>query len=140
MPKSLRENSTHDVCQVLCRHAAAAAAAAKSLKPCLTLCDPIDSSPPGSSVQRILQARILEWVAISFSDRIRSRILFIYLFRLCWVFVVACRLSLVAVSVGSSLQWLFLQSTGSRHTGSVLVVHGLSCPVACGIFPTRESN
>ena len=73
--------------------------------------------------------RILEWVAISFSDRIRSRILFIYLFRLCWVFVVACRLSLVAVSVGSSLQWLFLQSTGSRHTGSVLVVHGLSCPV-----------
>ena len=46
--------------------AAAAAAAAKSLQSCLTLCDPIDSSPPGSSVLGILQARILERVAISF--------------------------------------------------------------------------
>ena len=45
--------------------AAAAAAAAKSLQLCPTLCDPIDSSPPGSSVSGILQARILEWVAIS---------------------------------------------------------------------------
>ena len=42
-------------------------AAAKSLQSCLTLCDPIDGSPPGSSVPGILQARILEWVAISFS-------------------------------------------------------------------------
>ena len=46
---------------------AAAATAAKSLQSCPTLCDPIDSSPPGSSVPGILQARILEWVAISFS-------------------------------------------------------------------------
>ena len=46
----------------------AAAAAAKSLQLCPTLCDPIDSSPPGSSVPRILQARTLEWVAISFSN------------------------------------------------------------------------
>ena len=45
-----------------------AAAAAKSLQSCLTLCDPIDGSPPGSSVPGILQARILEWVAISFSN------------------------------------------------------------------------
>ena len=44
-----------------------AAAAAKSLQPCPTLCDPIDSSPSGSSVHGILQARILRWVAISFS-------------------------------------------------------------------------
>ena len=44
------------------------AAAAKSLQSCPTLCDPIDSSPPGSSVPGILQARILEWVAISFSS------------------------------------------------------------------------
>ena len=47
--------------------AAAAAAAAKSLQSCLTLCDPIDGSPPGSPVPGILQARTLEWVAISFS-------------------------------------------------------------------------
>ena len=46
----------------------AAAAAAKSLQSCLTLCDPIDGSPPGSPVPRILQARTLEWVAISFCN------------------------------------------------------------------------
>ena len=46
-----------------------AAAAATSLQLCLTLCDPIDSSPPGSPVPGILQARTLEWVAISFSTR-----------------------------------------------------------------------
>ena len=45
-----------------------AAAAAKSLQSCPTLCYPIDSSPLGSSVPGILQARILEWVAISFSN------------------------------------------------------------------------
>ena len=48
--------------------AAAAAATAKSLQLCPTLCDPIDGSPPGSAVPGILQARTLEWVAISFSS------------------------------------------------------------------------
>ena len=43
------------------------AAAAKSLQLCATLCDPRDGSPPGSAVPGILQARTLEWVAISFS-------------------------------------------------------------------------
>jgi len=47
---------------------AAAAAAAKSLQLCLTLCDPLDSSPPGSPIPGILQGRTLEWVAISFSN------------------------------------------------------------------------
>ena len=47
---------------------AAAAAAAKSLQSCPTLCDPTDGSPPGSPVPGILQARTLEWVAISFSN------------------------------------------------------------------------
>ena len=46
----------------------AAAAAAKLLQSCPTLCDPIDSSPPGSPTPGILQARTLEWVAISFSN------------------------------------------------------------------------
>ena len=45
-----------------------AAAAAKSLQSCPILCDPIDGSPPGSPVPGILQARTLEWVAISFSN------------------------------------------------------------------------
>ena len=44
------------------------AAAAKSLQSCPTLCDPRDSSPPGSPIPEILRARILEWVAISFSN------------------------------------------------------------------------
>ena len=48
--------------------AAAAAAAAKSLQSCPTLCNPIDGSPPGSLIPGILQARTLEWVAISFSN------------------------------------------------------------------------
>ena len=48
--------------------AAAAAAAAKLLQLCLTLCNPINGLPPGSPVPGILQARILEWVAISFSN------------------------------------------------------------------------
>ena len=45
-----------------------AAAAAKSRQSCPTLCDPIDSSPPGSAVPGILQARTLEWATISFSN------------------------------------------------------------------------
>ena len=49
-------------------YADAAVAAAKSLQSCPTLCNPIDGSPPGSSVPGILQARILEWAAISFSN------------------------------------------------------------------------
>jgi len=47
---------------------AAAAAAAKSLQLCPTLCDPTDDSPPGSPIPGILQAGTLEWVAISFSN------------------------------------------------------------------------
>ena len=52
-------------CKQLILHAAVAA---KFLQSCLTLCDPIDGSPAGSSVPGILQARILDWVAISFSN------------------------------------------------------------------------
>ena len=47
---------------------AAVAAAAKSLQSCLTLCDPTDGSPPGSAIPGILQARTLEWVALTFSN------------------------------------------------------------------------
>ena len=52
----------------------AAAAAAKSLQLCPTLCDPIDGSPPGSPVPGILQARTLEWVAISFSNTGKGKV------------------------------------------------------------------
>ena len=49
-------------------HTSVYAAAAKSFQLCPTLCDPIDSSPPGSAVTGILQERVLEWGAIAFSD------------------------------------------------------------------------
>ena len=52
----------------------AAAAAAKSFQSCLTLCDPIDSNPPGSTIPGILQARTLEWVAISFSNAWKRKV------------------------------------------------------------------
>ena len=51
-----------------------AAAAAKSLQSCLTRCDPVDSSPPGSPIPGILQARTLEWVAISFSNAGKGKV------------------------------------------------------------------
>ena len=52
----------------------AAAAAAESLQSCPTLCDPIDSSPPGSPVPGIFQARTLEWLAISFSNASKLKV------------------------------------------------------------------
>ena len=58
----------HTACGIKPMLSEVAAAAAKSIQSCLTLCDPIDGSPPGSPVPGILQARTLEWVAISFSN------------------------------------------------------------------------
>ena len=57
------KNELGSICFLKCQ---TVSAAAKSLQSCPTLCDPTDGSPPGSSVPGILQARILEWVAISF--------------------------------------------------------------------------
>ena len=69
-----------------CLLVAAAAAAAKSLQLCLTLCNPIDGSPPGSSVPGILQAKTLEWVAISFSNEWKWKVKVKSLSRV-WVFL-----------------------------------------------------
>ena len=67
---SLPMVSTHTTAtdEALLLKSTAAAASAKSLHLCRTLCDPIDGSPPGSPVPGILQARTLEWVAMSFSN------------------------------------------------------------------------
>ena len=68
---------------------------------------------------------------------------------MCWVFISVQGLSLVAASGGHSSSWcaglsllrpLLLQSTGSRHAGSVVVAHGPSCSAACGILPDQGSN
>ena len=64
----LRESGPSDDLLMTADRPAAAAAAAKSLQSCLTLCDPRDGSPPGSPIPGILQARTLEWAAISFSN------------------------------------------------------------------------
>ena len=68
----LKVNSLFFFPAFLCSHGPfieyCAAAAAKSLQSCPTLCDPIDGSPPGSPIAGILQARTLEWLAISFSN------------------------------------------------------------------------
>ena len=63
-----RQTFVDKVMSLLFNMLSAAAAAAKLLQLCLTLCDLIDGSPPGSPVPGILQARTLEWVAISFSN------------------------------------------------------------------------
>ena len=74
---------------------------------------------------------------------------YFFILWLCWVFVSVRGPSLVVASgghsssrcVGLSLSWpLLLRSTGSRHTGSVIVAHGPSCSAACGIFPDQGSN
>ena len=65
---SENEYTTQSNLYIQCNSYQSAAAAAKSLQSCLTLCDPIDSSPPSSFVPGILQAKTLEWVAISFSN------------------------------------------------------------------------
>ena len=63
-----RYSGSNDEASSLNNFTTGSPAAAKSLQSCPTLCDPRDGSPPGSPVPGILQARTLEWVAISFSN------------------------------------------------------------------------
>ena len=88
------------------RYTAAAAAAARSLQSCPTLCDPIDGSSPGSPVPGILQARTLEWAAISFPLRYTNDS------RLSLLFCPTCSLTLMIFSLCTSysLQNRFVKS------------------------------
>ena len=63
-----KKGSIWSFCKMTGNLLLAAVAAAKLLQSCLTLCDPVDGSPPGSPIPGILQARTLEWVAMSFSN------------------------------------------------------------------------
>ena len=106
------------------------AAAAKSLQSCPTLCDPIDSSPPGSAVPGILQARTLEWVAISFSNagkwKVKVKLLSsVRLFTTPWT--AACQ---VPPSMGVSRQ---------EYWGGV-PLPSLSLPLVLPIKPQTNGN
>ena len=82
LPREFRMDLSKSLLVRRSRILVAAAAVAKSLQSCPALCDPMDSSPLGSSVHQIFQARILEWVAISFS--ILVEILNFYLVGYSW--------------------------------------------------------
>ena len=89
------------------------AVAAKSLQSCLTLCDHIDGSPPGSSIPGILQARILEWVAISFSregiSTLSHSVVFLYFFALITEegFISPCSSVQLCIQMGISFLFSF---------------------------------
>ena len=103
----------------------AAAAAAKSLQSCPTLCDPIDGSPPGSPMPGILQARVLEWVAIAFSDLVtKQRQIVLFASRslgraqVCWIsalFLSPCSFDLICredLSTGRNGPWFSIHAQG----------------------------
>ena len=104
--------------------AAAAAAAANSLQSCLTLCDPIDGSPPGSPIPGILQARTMEWVAISFSNTWKWKVK-VKLLSHVWLFVTPWTAAFQAPpSMGFSRQeyWSGVPSPASVHSKCQFVV------------------
>ena len=96
----------------------AAAATAKSLQSCPTLCDPMDSSPPGFPVHRILQARILEWVAISFSWKLLLLLLLLSRFsrvRLCATPETAARQAPLSMGFSRQEHWSGLPLPPPMH-------------------------
>ena len=112
----------------------AAAAAAKSLQSCPTLCDPIDGSLPGSPVPGILQARTLEWVAVSSSNAcMHTQLLQLYL-TLCD--------PMDSNPPGSSVHRIFQARTleWPAVSSSTVVEYRLGCSGACGIFPNQGLN
>ena len=115
-----------------------ATAAAKSLQSCPTLCNPIDGSPPGSPIPRILQARTLEWVGISFSKKVKS-LSCVQLFATLWSIAHQAPLSM-----GFSRQeyWTGLPFPSSRGSSQSRDRSQLSCIAGrCfNFWATREAN
>ena len=102
------------------------AAAAKLLQSCLTLCDPIDGSPSGSPVPGIIQARILEWVAISFSNAWKWKVKVKSLSRV-WLFVTPWTAAYQApLSMGFSRQEYW---SGVPLPSPVLITGGCLSPL-----------
>ena len=110
----------------------AAAATAKLLQLCPTLCDPIDGSPPGSPVPGILQARILEWVAISFSNAWKWKVKVKLLSRVRLLATPWTAAHQAPLSMGFSRQ--------ESWSGVPLPIGVGSNSLLQGIFPTQGSN
>ena len=118
-----------------------AAAAAKLLQSCLTLCDPIDGSPPGSPVPGILQARTLEWVAIFFSNAWKWKEKVKSLSRVRLFATPSTTAYQVAPSMGFSRQeyWPHLNVCGNQwfHPLQLLLRHHFRLFAAHGLEPAR---
>ena len=117
------------------------AAAAKSLQLCLTLCDPIDSSPPGSAAPGILQARTLEWAVISFSNawkwKVKGKLLSrVRLLATPWTAAYQAPLSMgfsrqeywSRVPLPSKSVFPDLEKPSKTHTGTLVIVTSWSHP------------
>ena len=109
------------------------AAAAKSLQSCLTLCDPIDGSPPGSPVPGILQARTPEWAAISFSNAWKWQVKVkslsrVRLFATPWTAAHQAPPSMLTVEPSAKARWLLFTLPATTHFfWTNLSTRGLSC-------------
>ena len=122
-----------------------AAAAAKSLQSCPTLCDPIDSSPPGSPVPGILQARTLEWVAMSFSNAWKWKVKVKSLSRVRLFVTPQTAAHQAPLSMGFSRQEYWsgvpLPSLGEQYGGSLKTKNRATlwpCNPTLGIYPEKN--
>ena len=112
------------------------AAAAESLQSCLTLCDPIDGSPPGSPVPGILQARTLEWVAISFSNawkwKVKGKLL-----NPVWLLATPHGGPFQVVLFSSSLQPTLSPQPWAGSSERIYLIHPLHSPDTQGFSVSR---
>ena len=114
------------------------AAAAKSLQSCPTLCDPIDSSPPGSPVPGILKARTLEWVAISFSNAWKWKVKVKSLSRVQLLATVWTTAYQAPPSMGFSRQeyWSGMPLPSPEGDGKVFILTLKPHPITAGTCPS----
>ena len=111
-------------------------AAAKPLQSCPTLCDPIDGSPPGSPVPGILQARTLEWVAISFSNAWKWK-LKAFITRLLYSYVSPYSMNWFSINIKDSI--LFLEQVNKEaNKWSYMLDRDKKCLDRLIIFPVKE--
>ena len=117
-----------------------AAAAAESLQSCLTLCDPRDGSPPGSPVPGILQARTLEWVAISFSNAWKWKVnvkslIHVRLFETPWT---AAHQAPPSMGFSRQEYWRGLPFPSPSHMRLVVTIMDSIIVELCGLYPVCE--